>query len=89
LEVCLKDWFQYELERSLYHPVADGGNRKNAHFLCVSLNGFVNVCLLPIPTGQQTSPPAGPQVDRMPGLPAGPLGDGAMSKRAASPNFNP
>src|SRR5262249_6937488 len=32
LEVCLKDWFQYELERTLHHPIPNGRNGQDADF---------------------------------------------------------
>ena len=32
LEIRLEDRFEYELERTLYHPIADCRNRKDADF---------------------------------------------------------
>ena len=32
LEVCLKDWFQYELERALHHSIPNGRNGQDADF---------------------------------------------------------
>ncbi len=41
LEVSFEDRFQDELERTLNHPVADGGNRENADFVAPVLRDFL------------------------------------------------